>query len=114
MQNKIKIKLTLSFLIICALHSNGYNQYSKNFDRFSQSPCINNFNNRLNANNEHPKTGCQLLPNSEQKSISATTQKKKIHKDRLILSGIGLIGLNIAAYQPFKQTWWEEERTGFH
>jgi len=25
-----------------------------------------------------------------------------------------LIGLNIVAYQPFKQTWWEEERTSFH
>ena len=105
---------TFTNLTICALFSNGYSQYSNNFESFNLSPGINNFNNRFYANNEYKKNGSQLLPNSNHKFLSSTTQKKKIHKDRLILSSIGIIGFNIAAYQPFKQTWWEEERTGFH
>ena len=40
--------------------------------------------------------------------------KPKFHNNRLILSSIGLLALNVAAYQPFKKIWWEEERTNFH
>ncbi|NOZ61390.1 MAG: DUF2279 domain-containing protein [Calditrichaeota bacterium] len=39
---------------------------------------------------------------------------KKIHYKRLALASAGLLALNIAAYQPFKETWWNEERTHFH
>jgi hypothetical protein len=112
--NENKLILLLSLLIVFTLHSNGYNQYSNNFDRFSLSLSTINLVNKLSASNKYPKIDCQLLPISNQKSISATTKNRRIHRERLVLSGIGLVGLNIAAYQPFKQTWWDEERTNFH
>lgn len=40
--------------------------------------------------------------------------KPKFHSNRLIISSIGLLALNVAAYQPFKKTWWDAERTNFH
>ncbi len=38
----------------------------------------------------------------------------KIRYNRLLVCSAGLLTLNFAAYQPFKQTWWQEERTSFH
>jgi len=43
-----------------------------------------------------------------------TISENKIHYERLGLANIGLLVLNFAAYQPFKETWWKEERTNFH
>ncbi len=43
-----------------------------------------------------------------------TSSPQKIHYPRLLLFSSGLALLNAAAYIPFKQTWWEEERTRFH
>ncbi len=37
-----------------------------------------------------------------------------VHRERLVFSSIALISLNYAAYQPFKDVWWREERTNFH
>ncbi|MDZ7334769.1 MAG: YfiM family protein [candidate division KSB1 bacterium] len=37
-----------------------------------------------------------------------------IHRQRLMGSSLALIALNYAAYQPFKQAWWQNERTRFH
>lgn len=39
---------------------------------------------------------------------------QKVHRDRLALAGIVLVSLNYAAYQPFKDAWWKEQRTHFH
>jgi len=112
--HKYNLKLALSFLIICALYSTGRSQYSNNFEHLKHFSSKINIRNRLIAHNVCSKNYYKLSPNSGQKSTSETNSKRRIHKDRLILSSIGLIGLNIAAYQPFKKTWWEEERTGFH
>ena len=39
---------------------------------------------------------------------------QQVRHDRLTLAGLMLISLNYAAYQPFKDAWWQEERTHFH
>ncbi len=38
----------------------------------------------------------------------------KLHHGRLVFASLLLISLNYTAYQPFKNVWWEEERTHFH
>lgn len=38
----------------------------------------------------------------------------KVQYERLVLASMLLISLNYAAYQPFKDAWWEEERANFH
>lgn len=40
--------------------------------------------------------------------------RPKIHQGRLAYASIALVSLNYAAYQPFKDAWWKEERTHFH
>ncbi|HDP99074.1 MAG TPA: DUF2279 domain-containing protein [bacterium] len=47
-------------------------------------------------------------------SDSAVRHTSGIHRNRLLFSSAALVVVNWAAYQPFKQTWWEEERTSFH
>ncbi len=38
----------------------------------------------------------------------------KINQERLACVSIALVSLNYAAYQPFKDAWWKEERMHFH
>ncbi len=40
--------------------------------------------------------------------------QQRIHRQRLAISSMALVTLNYAAYQPFKQAWWQNERTRFH
>lgn len=42
------------------------------------------------------------------------TSKAEFHGDRLALSITGLTLSNYLAYQPFKDVWWNEEKTSFH
>jgi len=51
---------------------------------------------------------------SVKKNDTDFNKKSKINYNRLYISTGGLAILNIAAYQPFKDAWWEEERTHFH
>ncbi len=37
-----------------------------------------------------------------------------IKQRRLVFAAFALVSLNYAAYEPFKDVWWEEERTHFH
>lgn len=39
---------------------------------------------------------------------------QQVDRGRLTFSGLMLVSLNYAAYQPFKDAWWQEERTHFH
>ena len=57
---------------------------------------------------------------AEERQISNPTdvldyQKTSNFKpDRFLLTTVAMISLNYAAYQPFKNAWWQEERTKFH
>ncbi len=50
----------------------------------------------------------------ESPNDSTTQTKNYVNKNRLIFSCLSVAALNVAAYQPFKETWWQEERIGFH
>ena len=76
------------FLLLSTLNSNAYNQIVGKNDRD--------------------------FVFSESQNDSSNYSKNYVHKNRLILSSIGVVALNVAAYQPFKQTWWQEERISFH
>jgi len=39
---------------------------------------------------------------------------QKVRHGRLTFTSLMLVSLNYAAYQPFKDAWWQEERTQFH
>ncbi len=41
-------------------------------------------------------------------------ESPKLNYNRLAISTSALLTLNWLAYQPFKDAWWEEERTSFH
>ncbi|MBD3290430.1 DUF2279 domain-containing protein [candidate division KSB1 bacterium] len=42
------------------------------------------------------------------------TIKSDVKLNRLIIAGGGIVAANLAVYQPFKEVWWNEARTGFH
>ena len=73
--------------------------------------------NRINVQNSniraHDSTRVFLLQGNG-KTKSNFTDKRRIHYNRLIFSTAALVTLNWASYQPFKEAWWEEERTHFH
>lgn len=53
------------------------------------------------------------------KAVIATNKNEnftsqQIRHGRLTFASLMLISLNYAAYQPFKNVWWQEERTHFH
>ncbi len=57
----------------------------------------------------------RLIERDRGASIKANSiSSSGIHRQRLVASSFAVIALNYAAYQPFKQAWWENERTRFH
>jgi hypothetical protein len=59
-----------------------------------------------------------LLTESQQ-DVQATKiqdypKKSNFKSDRFLLMTAALVSLNYAAYQPFKNAWWQEDRTKFH
>jgi hypothetical protein len=48
------------------------------------------------------------------KYVTTSFTQHGIHQERLVLSCLSLISLNYAIYQPFKDAWWEEDRSHFH
>lgn len=60
-----------------------------------------------------------LVASSENNKIEAVDSltllnKSHIHPQRLVLATTGIGLANWAIYQPFKEIWWQEKRTGFH
>lgn len=51
---------------------------------------------------------------SQQKYRNEFLISNDVNYQRLALASSLILSLNYAAYQPFKDAWWEEERTNFH
>lgn len=95
LKNFIRVSLIGAVLFILTIH-NGICQNHL----FSSAKLI-----KATADSAH---SMQML------SKSSNFSPKKMSYKRLALVSTGLLALNIAAYQPFKETWWNEERTHFH
>lgn len=54
------------------------------------------------------------LKDHQQLQNNQLISQRRIHRNRLLIASASLIALNFTAYQPFKQAWWEEERSHFH
>jgi hypothetical protein len=113
--NKMKIKFTYFSLVFwLCLSSTGLTQENRHSDLlFPGSPdtlaliisnlsysnlahALPDFNSNYNKVNDGPIA----TPN--------------IRSDRLAAMSLLLVSLNYVVYQPFKDAWWQEERTNFH
>jgi hypothetical protein len=53
-------------------------------------------------------------PGKQQTKIQDYHKTSNFKPNRLLLMSTALVSLNYAAYQPFKNSWWKQERTRFH
>lgn len=110
----MKLKIVL-FILIEGLFSlsvsTGYAQDKENLKLFHtdsfDSSC-------LNLDKLSLKNYSALIDISNKDERKSYFPQQNIKHERLLLSSLVLISLNYAAYQPFKNVWWEEERTHFH
>lgn len=61
----------------------------------------------------HPQSS-SMDPTPPQWSSPAAPGKTQLKWNRLLAASLALAATNYAAYQPFKDAWWQEERTHFH
>ena len=93
------------FVLIC------FNCSNLGAQNFSKKKLLNP---SLNSNFNYLMDNQKSFKQNDSKTSFKNQSKSSLHRDRLIIASMGLVTLNIAAYQPFKETWWKEERTRFH
>lgn len=64
---------------------------------------VSNHHPAASADQAHPQWSSPNAPN-----------ETRLQWPRLLVASLALVAANYAAYQPFKDAWWREERTHFH
>ncbi len=113
MKKIFAVFFTILFLY-CKFFSNAMSQQQRDIGpSFTPSTDSLKLMSKMASSDKYPDV------NDHAKVVTRTYKNEyftpqQVRYDRLTLAGLMLISLNYAAYQPFKDAWWEEERTPFH